>query len=246
MKKVILLILIVFILSSCYENEVSTDYQQLSSQFNQFVIRDIHQETSFHRMTNELTTEWAQTNIRVHVKIFNQLGFLVEQRHATAFIVDQNDTHYIAVTTQDLFLIQSNQFISIDLYDYLGNVYQTNVIEQNDDCPIALLRFQKGSIALKPVILSSQYPMVMEPIFLLGNPYQTQNLILSGFFLGITDSRIETSIPSDTFGNGSAIYNIELKVIGMQISISDTGSMVLPSSLLMEWIHQINQDEVKP
>jgi len=246
MKRVILLIVLLFMLTSCYEYEVSTEYRELSSQFNQLVIRDLHQESSFHRITNELTTEWAQSNLKVHVKIFNQLGHLVEQRYATAFIIDQDDTHYFAITASDLFLIQNNQFISIDLYDYLGNVYHSSLMEQHDDYPISLLRLQKGSSSLKQVVLSSQYPMVMEPIFLLGNPYQTQNLILSGLFQGIKDSRIETSIPSDIFGNGSAIYNIELKVIGMQVSVSDLGSIVIPSALLIEWIDQINIDRVKP
>ncbi len=240
MKKIIGILILLFVIVSCSQTEVSTEYRELSHQFDQFVIRDYHQTDGFIQLTNKLTTEYTPSSIRVSIRILAANASVIEERVGSAFIIDSDETHYYALTTSDHFFKEDAQLMIIGVYDYQGAYYPSRLKHIHEAGGLALLAFEKGPNTLVSATLSQTVPFPKEPIFLMGNPFQTQNLILGGLYLGMVNHQGETTIPSDHFGNGSALFNIELHVIGIQVGLFDAKALFIPSSAILAWLETLD------
>jgi hypothetical protein len=243
MKKLLLLFLLLFLLSGCTIIEDSKEYRDLSKQFNQLVIEDLHNKDGFDQFYNEITKNMIPSNLKIHVKIYNEIGLLVENRYGTAMIYHLIEGYYHALSTSSLISVLDTQTFSIDIYDYLGNKYIAQNIKSNSAHPLISFQFVKTTVTLNSLSIKPYTPVLNEPIFMIGNPNHTQNTILFGSYLGRNEQEnMLTNIKTDALANGSAILNVAKDCIGIQIGFTQNTLIFLSATEILDFILLIEID----
>jgi hypothetical protein len=237
MKKLILLILLLFFLSGCTITEDTKEFRDLSKQFDQLVIQDLHTKDGFDQFFNDITKNLISANIKLHVMIYSEFGFLVENRYGTAMIYENSDGYYHALTTSFILSISNTQTFSIDIYDYLGNKYVAQGIKINPNHQLVSFKFVQTTVILNTLPITAYTPVLNEPIFMMGNPNHTQNTILFGSYLGLNDDlRMLSNIKTDAFANGSAVLNVAKQCIGIQIGFTANTLIFLSANEILEFL----------
>ena len=238
MKKILFVLILILSLSGCTITEDTDAYRNLSNQFDQIVIKEIHQKEGFNVFFNEITKVYVKSNIKVQISVFNGSKTLIRNDYGTAFIYHEDDTHYYALSVLSIINIEEGQTYHVTFYDFFGNVYEPEEIKRDESSQLVAYKFLKSTKVLEALEFQSTQPMIHEPIFLIGNPNHTQNAILFGLYQSITDDIISTTIPSDLFASGSAILNISYQCIGIQIGIDNNTSVVLSSEIIILFLEQ--------
>lgn len=244
MKKLLILLIFLLILSGCTFTEDTKEYRDLSMQFDELVIRDLHNKDGFDLFFNDITKQLIPSNIKLHVKVYNNLGLLIENRFASGFIYQNASGYYHAMTVSSLVLVSTNQSYVIDVYDYLGNKYTARDIETDDNFPIITFKFMESITSLKSLPVRPYLPIINEPIFMIGNPNHTQNTILFGSYKGFNEDNLSiTNIKSDLFAQGSAVMNVQMNLIGIQIDFNEDGLLYLSAEQILSFLESLESHE---
>jgi hypothetical protein len=231
MRKLRLLsLLFILMLTGCtlFILEEDTDaYRALSEQFFDYQTNDISDIKNFQAFINTVTLETSIASVKVEVTVYSGLGLLLETRYGSGVIFHVTQTEYHVMTDIKLTQKEATQFISIDIHDYLGNIYTGTLKYQDESLGLSGVRFTKGSATLKALSIAKQPTFEGEPIMLIGYQRKIINALTMGllhsYLYNETEELIgfKTNIPSDDFGNGAVLIDMTHQMIGIQYLYSD-------------------------
>lgn len=248
MKKLSLLLLIIFMLAGCQSNlyiEESTEaYEALSREFDQYLQHDIAQDTKFQIFINQVTLETATSGMMIEVRIYSLLGALTEVKQFSGVIIDE-DEHYHILTIYEPFILETGETLTISLNDYLGNTLSAELAYFDDTLNLAILTTQRRTVNYESIKIKEQAPMQGEPLVLIGFQRQIINAMTMGMMLPLdeqTDDTYLTTILSDDFGLGGAIIDSTFQLVGIQIYAHDDYTEFIKTDIILSFYQSYLED----
>lgn len=226
-KKMLLIFTLLMLLSGCVFQENTTEYQQLSNQFEQYQMHDIIDDFQFEALLEHVTYQATISALKIEIRVYTALGFLIETRFSSGFIFAQNQDFYYVMT--DLLTTEVNEpyELWIEITDYKNETYRGYVVSRSETLGLSAIRFSKNPLkTLELPNFSQTMPFTGEPVVMIGYVNRTLNGVRMGLVTGYETSSnlntiMNTSIPTDHFANGSLILNIHAQVIGIQFDFSN-------------------------
>ncbi|MDO9628664.1 MAG: hypothetical protein Q7I99_02085 [Acholeplasmataceae bacterium] len=232
MKKfAFIMILLSFFISGCaifVVEEDTEEYIALSNQYDNYILSDISQLKNFQAFINSVTLNSSLASVMIEVKVYSQLGLLLETRYGSGVIFHEDSANYHIMTTYDLTSTQSRQTISIEVSDYLGRTYRAFVRREYSELGLTGIRFAKNSQRVLGVLSIAEHPpFVGQPVMLIGYQRRIINALTMGMvYETIFDEDdkliiMKTNVLSDNFGNGGVMIDMNHKIIGIQYQVTN-------------------------
>jgi hypothetical protein len=227
MKKWLLVIILLFMLTGCIFQENTPEFKQLSSQFDQYQLKDIIDDQKFKVMLDDVTYQATISTLKLEIRVYTALGFLIETRYVSGFIFAEDQDFYYAMTDYLSTDVNQPYELWIEVTDYKNETYRGYLVTRTETLGLSAIRFAKNPLKLLKVPQFAQVmPYVGEPVILIGYVNRTNNGLRMGLVTGYEllssdNSIMNTSIPSDAFANGAVILNIHAEIIGIQFQVLD-------------------------
>jgi len=247
MKKLFIIsIFIIVFLSGCFGGDYPKDIeaQKLYDQYNDYIQHDISSYDRLQTFINEVSLSAISINVIVEVKTFNQDDILVDSKKHSGFVYLINNQNFDVIT------INSNQNLPLNyteqnlIYDSNGKSHQATKIRQSEDNHLLILRFSTPRLFIDKLIsFSNEQPLVGEPIILVGHHFNIVNSMSMGIIIAYEENELNstelmlTNIPSDNYGDGGFLLNMNKQIIGIQYKNSDQITYVILSSTIKEFIN---------
>ncbi len=214
---------LLFLLSGCtFSRELSVQYSDLLVQYHTYLENDISDEQVFRYFINDVTQVTTKSNVMIRVESYDTNNILNQVSHGSGSIFFGTDAYQYLITSYSL--VHASEHDIYTVYDYQGRTHIGYLFMESEKDNLSVLRFLTDSQYVLPSIsVGSMLPIQGEPIVLIGYVNQVMNALSMGTMKASTIPNIDntvffdTSIPSDIYGNGGAIINTNLELIGIQI-----------------------------
>ncbi|TNF08254.1 MAG: serine protease [Bacillota bacterium] len=252
MRKVILFFMIIIMttgLSSCgliVPEEDSEAYVSLKEQFNAYHENDFMFTNRFHEFVNQASLNVSKSVVKIKVDIIHEDGYTLVSRYGSGSIFMEDEQKYYIITANDLLNTSDQQTIRLQITDYKGNLYTGQLIHKDIDYELGVISININTLSPLPLITFSDVsPLPQEPILLISYRGQTINSMAMGFVVYTFDGDplhpIYTTIQSDIFGNGGAIFNNRLEVVGIQFMVEINESVGINVKGIQLYLDMFNQ-----
>lgn len=222
MKRILLMLVLSMLLTGCIFQENTSEYRELSNQFDQYQLKDIRNDERFEEWLDEVTYGSTVSQVRLHIKVYDAEGQLKRTRFASGFLFAENQDYYYLLTDFASTRKNDTEELWIDVTDYKFEVYRGYVIHRSDELGMSAIRFAKNPLKVLSIpTFASTMPYVGEPLMLIGYVNRTMNGIRMGLVVGYEplsngNHVMNTSIPTDINAQGALIVNINNEVVGIQ------------------------------
>jgi hypothetical protein len=226
MKKLFLSILLLLMLTGCIFQENTPEFKQLANRFDEYQLNDIVDDQKFKSMLDDVTYQATISTVKLEIRVYTALGFLIETRFVSGFIFAQNQDFYYVMTDLSSTEVSAPYELWIEVTDYKGETYRGYLVTRTETLGLSAIRFAKNPLKLLGVSsIAKSMPYVGEPVMLIGFVNRTNNGMRMGLVSGYElqqsgYSIMNTSIPSDPFANGAVILNIHAEIVGIQFQVS--------------------------
>jgi S1-C subfamily serine protease len=226
----VLLMLTVVMLSSCsdvFDQIVyDDDYLVLRDAYETYQNKEVDDLDDLARLINKVTLETSRSNVMIETSIYDDES-LIEKRRGSGVIVRTDQVFTYVLTTLDLLENDKGMTLELSVNDYLLREHSASIEAQSEEHRLALLKITKPIKDVLPAIdLAEQSPQTGEQVLLIGFQAQVINAINLGI---VTDYRndvlpglelMETDIPTDDYGLGGAVIDMNRDMVGMLYLIS--------------------------
>ncbi len=225
MRKLLFVILLLLTLTGCIFQENTPEFKQLSDRFDDYQLNDIIDDQNFKSMLDDVTYKATISTVKLEIRVYTALGFLIETRYVSGFVFAQNQDFYYVMTEISSTDVSVPYELWIEITDYKGETYRGYLVTRSESLGLAAIRFAKNPLKLLGVsTLAKAMPYVGEPVMLIGFVNRTNNGMRMGLVSGYelqenNYSIMNTSIPSDAFATGAVILNIHAEVVGIQFQV---------------------------
>jgi hypothetical protein len=226
MKKMMLMVTLLFLLTGCIFQENTIEFKQLSDSFEQYQLSDIVDDSRFELLLETITYQATVSSLKLEIRVYTALGILIETRFVSGFIFAENQDDYYALTDLTSTEVESPYELWIQVTDYKNETYRGYLVTRSEDLGLSAIRFAKDPLkTLKVPTFADTMPYIGEPVVLIGYVNRTLNGVRMGLVsnyeaLPNGNHIMNTSIPSDSFASGSLILNIHAEIIGIQFGFT--------------------------
>jgi hypothetical protein len=227
MKKLMLMVTLLLLLTGCIFQENTQEFRRLSDSFEQYQLNDMINDSNFEQLLETMTYQATVSSLKLEMRVYTTLGFLVETRFVSGFVFSENRDDYYVMTDYVSTEFESPQELWIQVTDYKNDTYRGYLVTRREDLGLSVIKFAKNPLQnLEIPTFADKMPYVGEPVILIGYVNQT----LNGVRMGLVSSYealpngnhiMHTSIPSDSYASGSLILNIHSEIIGIQFGSSN-------------------------
>jgi hypothetical protein len=213
-------------LSACEIIPFDSKYSELRNQFDYLVENQINTKEALAQFINEATMFTSLSSVTIKVLVYDQEGELIETKYGAGVVFLEDGAHVHILTAYQLIDVPENHNILIRVYDFLDREHSAFLREKSEEKQLASIRFIKPLVRPLPVVnIASNPPLPGESLLLIGHQNRIINAMNMGFLVNYIEEDdfrfIETSIPSDIYGQGGVLFNIAHEMIGLQIDIDE-------------------------
>ena len=230
-KLTFLMILLSFFISGCSYfviEDDSIEYIALANQYDNYILSDINQLENFQSFINDVTLNSSLASVMIEVKVYSQLGLLLETRYGSGVIFYQDSANYHILTTFELTHIDDKETLSIEVSDYLGRTYRAFTRLDSEELGLSGIRIAKNSQRILGVLEIAKYPpLVGQPVMLIGFQRRIINALTMGMVIEVNYNEdqefinMKTTVLSDNFGNGGVMIDMNHEIIGIQYEVEN-------------------------
>jgi hypothetical protein len=201
--------------------EKSSEYEALKKQFNAYHNNDFMFNNRFHEYVNEASLSVSKSIVKIKVDVIHQDGYTVVTRYGSGSVFQQENNKYFILSVDSILMSSENQSIRLQITDYKGNIYTGQRIHMDGSLKLGVISINVNQQQPLPLVrFSSNNPLINEPILLISYRGQIMNSMVMGFVAPTEESdsidTIVSTISSDVYGNGGAIFNNNLEIVGVQ------------------------------
>jgi S1-C subfamily serine protease len=227
MRLFLVICLFLIVLSSCAiiaPEENSEAYDTLKNQINDYHDNDFMFTNRFHEFVNKASITVSKSVVKIKVDVIHEDGYTLVSRYGSGSVFMEENNKYYILTSNDLLNTTDNQSLRLQITDYKGNLYTGQFIHKDMEFELGVISINVNpSQPLPHVNIAKVKPINQEPILLISYRGQTINSMAMGFVVNTYDGYplhpIYTTIESDIFGNGGAMFNNQLELIGIQFMV---------------------------
>lgn len=239
MKKLRLIIVLclVILLGSCLGNDAKTE--ELIYKYNQYLDTDISHETNFDNLINDISNDVMHGLVLIKVTIRTPLGFLVEQRFGTGFIIDKKNTNVTIISAYNLIHLENqNHRLRLDVYDFQGNEYTASISKSSSTTGLFILSASFSNLhdQTKIMTLSETFSLANEPVFMLSHLQRFRNSLTMGLIQSYEMDTLTTTLSLDNYSLGAVLVNSLGEVIGIAAEINQSDTIIYNAAYIKSYI----------
>ena len=223
MKKIFVLILLIFIsftVSSCVRQ---MSYDDLLAQYQQDVNARNEIYENYIDLYNELSFRVTDSIVKVTKAVVSNQSSSV----GSGFIFYEDETKYYVLTNYHV--IDADEFqVNLSVTDHLGRIHTAQLIASDANYDLALLSFFKQDDKLDVLNFDEDALDFRDPVFVVGYPNGQINGITMGELIDIDEIDIDTGgvstisfevlivdAPVETGSSGSVVLNDQYEIVGI-------------------------------
>ena len=253
MKKLIqtfFLYSLMLMLMSCsfiVREENTDDYKALKQQYHQYLENDFMFLENFQAFINDVSTETAQSSVKIKIDILNQQNQVMSSRFGSGIIFEESPLTYHILTTNDLLSISEPNTMRLQVTDYMGNLYTGMFIHRDSDLELGIISIYKNNNQPLPLItIATAHPLLNEPILMISYRQKVINSMTMGFITSIFEgdpvNQMYTSIETDIYGHGGALINNRMELIGIQYMMEGNYTVAINLKGIELYLHKYRTD----
>jgi hypothetical protein len=210
MRKILAILIVSFIsitLSACEVLPFDSEYSELRKRFDYLVENQVNAKESLAKFINQATMFTSLSSVTIKVLVYDQEGEMIETRYGAGVVFLEDGAHVHVLTAYQLIDVPDDHNILIRVYDFLDREHSAFLRDQSEEKQLAGIRFIKPLVRPLPVVnIAKNPPLPGESLLLIGHQNRIINAMNMGLLLNYVEEDdfrfIETSIPSDIYGQG--------------------------------------------
>lgn len=218
--------------------EDTVEYNQLSEQYNEYVMNDIIDFDDFKNFMNEASNVSTTSVFMIETNVLDTFNRVTTTYHGTGTLFFEGINYDYILTTFQVIDLNSRrvQYFATDAY---GQKMTAQIFAYDSDLGLGILRVTKNLTDYDVVDFASYLPLSDELILMISNDYPTQNIQRLGSFL-YQDDIAYMEVTSSQNANGSPIFNLKLELIGIQYLYGDTYVQMIDFNTINDFIETLS------
>jgi len=192
-----------------------------------------------------------------------------QKTSGSGVIFYQDSSYYYVLTNNHIVYVNSQNLKEYTITDYKGIEHDANLVLNDPDYDLAIMRFSKGNSILKVIDLATGNPAIFDDITIIGYPSFQINAITMGNVVQYTSVSIDdvdteiinvefdvlvSDTPVKSGSSGSMVINHDFELVGLvyagkfsDYKFTSDFALIIPLEKIKEYflLHEFNMIEVQ-
>lgn len=241
MKKLLVIIMLIFsllFLQACdlvLSNE-SSELKALRAKYQTFTKTDVSNTQNFYDLMNDFTFNEQSSVFKVMKMERSIIPFQPNLEYGHALLFTQ-DLHKFYLFTLYELVEEQSRWINYYAYDIYGDEFNVTVEFASPEDHLAVISIPRNFKVYEHVEIATEMPFPGELLVSLGHQHPIANTQRLGVYMTDENEHF-ISLTTGVFAKGRAVFNLERKLIGLEIEQIDDQVLIFDFTKIQHFLDQ--------